>query len=145
MSFLTKIRTGDGRKISFVVAVVILAIMGVAWFSFNSTMSFTTSDSALTISYRGVLFVKTTYVVNYADIERVELLPKAPPMRRTFGFGVGQIQVGTYANDNLGSFKAVINDLSHPLLFIKAKDQSYMISPDDAEGLKQIIEQKKAQ
>ncbi|HYF80783.1 MAG TPA: PH domain-containing protein [Symbiobacteriaceae bacterium] len=145
MSFLTKLINTDGRKVSYAVAFIVLAIMGAAWFSFNATMSFTASDSSLTISYRGVLFMKTTYEVDYADIERVEILPKAPPMRRSFGFGVGQIQVGTYANNDLGSFKAVINDLTHPLLFIKAKDQAYLISPDDAEGLKQTIEQKKAQ
>jgi hypothetical protein len=146
MSFLTKLlQRADGRKVQYVIGLIVLAIMGLAWFSFHSTMSFTASDSALTISYRGVLFMTTTYEVNYGDIERVDLLPKAPSMRRSFGFGVGQIQVGTYANNDLGSFKAVINDLNHPVLFIKAIDQAYMISPEDAEGLKQIIEQKRAQ
>lgn len=144
MSLLTKLLNTDGRKLSFAIAAVVLAIMGVAWFSFDSTMTFSASDTALTISYRGVLFTKTTYVVNYADIERVELLPTAPPMRRTFGFGVGKIQVGSFASDQLGSFKAVINDPSGPLLYIKAKDQAYLISPDAAAALKQIIEQKMA-
>jgi hypothetical protein len=145
MSFFTKLlQRADGRKVQYVIGLIVLAIIGLAWFSFHSTMSFTASDKALTISYRGVLFMKTTYEVNYADIERVEFLLKAPPMRRSFGFGVGQIQVGTYANNDLGSFKAVINDLNHPLLFIKAKDQAYMISPADAAGLKQTIEQKMA-
>ncbi|MDF2631293.1 MAG: Bacterial domain [Symbiobacteriaceae bacterium] len=143
MWFLNKLQKADGRTVSTAIALIILAVMGIAWFSFNSTMSFTASDSALSISYRGVLFKKTTYVVNYADIERVELYPIAPPMRRSFGFGMGKIQVGTYSSDALGSFKAVINDPGRPLLFIKTKDQAYMISPEDAAALKQTIEAKR--
>lgn len=145
MSLLTKLQNADGRKFKWALLAIIMALLAITWFGYSSTMAFTASDTALTISYRGVLFIKTTHVINFADIERVELYPTAPPMRRTFGAHMGSTRVGTFAVDELGSFKAIINDIDRPLLFIKTKDQAYLISPDDAAALMQTMEQKKAQ
>lgn len=144
MSVLTKLQNADGRKIKWVIFGIIMAFLAITWFGYSSTMTYSASDTALTISYRGALYIKTTHVINYADIERVDLFQSAPPMRRTFGANMGAIRVGTFASDDLGSFKAVINDISRPLLFIKAKDQAYMISPDDAASLQHTIRAKLA-
>ncbi|HWI61534.1 MAG TPA: PH domain-containing protein [Symbiobacteriaceae bacterium] len=144
MAFINKVQNASGPKIKLALALVILGFMAVMYFSFKTSMNVSTSDSSLTISYRSFVFAKTTYTVNFADVEQVVLYEKAPSMRKVFGSNMGSTRVGTYSTPDLGDFKAAVDDVNRPLLFIKTKDQGYMLSPADAAALKQTIESKKA-
>ena len=144
MAFVNKLQNANGPRVKIALAVVILGFMAVMYFSFKTSMTVSTSDTALTISYRSFIFSKTTYTVNYAEVEQVILYEKAPNMRKVFGSNMGATRVGTFSTPDLGQFKAAIDDIHRPLLFIKTKEQGHMLSPADAAALKHTIESKRA-
>ncbi|HWI52461.1 MAG TPA: PH domain-containing protein [Symbiobacteriaceae bacterium] len=134
----------NGKAVKYTLVAIVLAFVGLTWYSYSTSMSYTATDTALTISYQTIpLGPKTVYIVNYDEVQRVELYSQAPPMRKRFGSNMGKLRVGTFSSTDLGDFRAAINDITRPLLYIKTPNQAFMISPADAAALRQTIESKK--
>jgi hypothetical protein len=144
MSFIERFITkSNPRALNWVLAIVILGIIALMWFSYSSSIGSSSDAGGVTITYRAFPFMpKNNIHINCADIESAQVFDRAPAMHKTWGFAIGRIKAGNFTATDLGSFKAYIS-ANRPLLLIRTKDQAYMIAPDDAHAMKQAIDQGK--
>lgn len=118
----------------FIIAAVIILVTVL---SVTGSIEFAFGDDALTVN--------ATYIddltLKYEDIESIEYRDEDNVGIRTMGFGSPRLLLGTFQNDEFGTYRRYSRTGTDSCVVLKANDTVYVIAGKDDEETKGIYEE----
>ncbi|MBR2431563.1 MAG: SdpI family protein [Clostridia bacterium] len=126
-----------GKKYSIIGSVAaVIILVGVAILMFVGNIETTLGEDALT--------VKASFgygaTLNYDDITEIEYREDGVDGARTVGFASAKLLLGTFQNDELGTYTRFTTARNCACVVIKANDHVYVIGVNNEATVKEIYE-----
>lgn len=128
---------GNSKAAVIVTAILLpLVLIGVAVLMFTGNLEATLGEEALTVEAT----FSSDLVIRYEDVETIEYREHAVDGERVYGFGSARLLIGSFKNEELGTYTRYTYTGDAPCVVMTVKGKTVVISTGDDATTKAIYD-----